>query len=103
MTLSLRVAFVVALSALLASVQSAKQASVQKGAAKGDAYKTADWAYDYNEAEWANIYPTCGSGMRQSPIDVPSCHSRSSCDKPKVGFRTRILMALRVREVSVVG
>ena len=50
MTLSFRVASFVALSALLASVQSAKQASVQKDAAKGDAYKTADWVYDYNEA-----------------------------------------------------
>eukprot|EP00173_Palmaria_palmata_P002166 Plantae.Rhodophyta-Palmaria_palmata.ctg2347.p1 GENE.Plantae.Rhodophyta-Palmaria_palmata.ctg2347~~Plantae.Rhodophyta-Palmaria_palmata.ctg2347.p1 ORF type:complete len:222 (+),score=20.89 Plantae.Rhodophyta-Palmaria_palmata.ctg2347:3-668(+) len=36
------------------------------------------------EAEWASTYPTCGAGTRQSPIDVPSCHSRSSCDKPKV-------------------
>jgi carbonic anhydrase len=44
--------------------------------------KTADWGYA--NTDWSELYPTCGSGKVQSPIDVQSCHSQSSVDRPVI-------------------
>lgn len=52
----------------------------------GSLYKKADWHYDQNEENWGDKYPICKAGKQQSPVDVTSCHSRSSSDRPKVSL-----------------